>query len=199
MEMNDLYKELKLYKEEVLDYMASAWFTVNPYLIWIGGIFSYICFPTESYRTYAMITLGLLILDLATKYYAISKESGGFFKAIRTKALSSHKMWIGTRRKLLSYMIVIVLVGLIYRFEQLQDVAGLIGTLSYCIMFLREAQSVLENMVQAGHKDLSPWLLWTRRKTESLEAMLENAEEAINENVNLEEIVEEVQEEKGQG
>lgn len=194
-----MYKELKLYKEEVLDYMASAWFTVNPYLIWVGGFFSYICFPTESYRTYAMITLGLLILDLATKYYAISKESGGFFKAIQTKTLSSHKMWLGTRRKLLSYMIVIVLVGLIYRFEQLQDVAGLIGTLSYCIMFLREAQSVLENMVQAGHKDLSPWLLWTRRKTESLEAMLEDAEEALATNATIEEVVEEVHEEKGRG
>lgn len=136
--------------------MANAWLTVNPYLIWFGGIFSYICFPTESYKTYAMITLGLLILDLATKYYAIANESGGFMQAIRTKALSSHKMCIGTRRKLLSYIIVIVLVGLIYRFEQLQDVAELIGTLSYCIMFLREAQSVLENMVQAGHKDLRP-------------------------------------------
>ncbi|WP_373954462.1 phage holin family protein [Exiguobacterium acetylicum] len=89
-------------------------------------------------------------------------------QAIRTNALSSHKMWIGTRRKLLSYMIVIVLVGLIYRFEQLQDVAELFGTLSYCIMFLREAQSVLENTAQAGHKDLSLWLLWTLRKTESL-------------------------------
>ncbi|MER2009334.1 MAG: phage holin family protein [Psychrobacillus sp.] len=194
-----MLNELKLYREEVLDYMANAWLTVNPYLIWFGGIFSYICFPTESYKTYAMITLGLLILDLATKYYAIAKKSGGFMQAIRTKALSSHKMWIGTRRKLLSYMIVIVLVGLIYRFEQLQDVAGLIGTLSYCIMFLREAQSVLEKMVQAGHKDLSPWLLWTRRKTESLEAMLENAEEAIATNATIEEVVEEVHEEKGQG
>lgn len=194
-----MYKELKLYKEEVIDYMVSAWWAVNPYFVWVGGLLSYICFPIESYKTYAMITLGLLVLDLVTKYYAIAKESGGLMKAIRSQALSSHKMWIGTRRKLISYMIVIVLVGLIYRFEQLQDIAGLIGTLSYCVMFLREAQSVLENMVQAGHKDLSPWLLWARRKTKSLEAMLENAEEAIVENQNLEVIVEEAQEQKGQG
>lgn len=54
-------------------------------------------------------------------------------------------------------------------------------------------------MVQAGHKDSSPWLLWMRRKTESLEAMLENEEEALATNATIEEVVEEVHEERVQG
>lgn len=156
-----MLKEMKLeFNEivgEVISYLSQAWIAVNPILKWLCSILAYILFPTETYMTYAMIVGFMVLLDLVSKYYAISVTNGGFWNALRNGHLSSNKMWIGTRKKIVSYFVVMLLVGLTYRFEMLQTPAEFLATLAYSVMFFREGQSVLENMMQAGHKDLS-WL-----------------------------------------
>lgn len=172
-----MMRELNEFLKESGEYMLKAWLAINPYLVVAWGLVSYVLFPVDSYQTYAAIVVGVLTLDLLTKYYAIAKTNGGLRNSIRIGKLTSQAMWIGTRRKLLSYLIIMVFVGLAYRFEELSAVALMIGNLSYAIMFLREIQSVFENMVQAGHKDLSVWLVWTKRNRESLEKLAETVEE----------------------
>lgn len=170
-------RELDEFLKESGEYMLKAWLAINPYLVVAWGLLSYVLFPVDSYQTYAMIVLGALTLDLITKYYAIAKMNNGLLNSIRIGKLTSQAMWLGTRKKLLSYLIVMVFVGLAYRFEELSALALMIGNLSYAIMFLREVQSIFENMVQAGHKDLSIWLVWTKRNRESLEKLVETVEE----------------------
>ncbi|WP_161568779.1 phage holin family protein [Exiguobacterium sp. SH5S4] len=181
-----MIKEANLFLKESTEYMLKAWLAINPYLLITWGFVSYILFPVDSYQTYAMIVLGVLTTDLLTKYYAISKTNGGLLNSIRIGKLTSQAMWIGTRKKLLSYLVIMVFVGLAYRFEQLSALALMIGNISYAIMFLREMQSIFENMVQAGHKDLSIWLVWTKRNRESLEKLAESAEEEDSQGNRLE-------------
>lgn len=172
-----MIKEINEFLRESGEYMFKAWLAINPYLVLAWGLVSYVLFPVDSYQTYAMIVLGALTADLLTKYYAISKTNGGLLNSIRIGKLTSQAMWMGTRKKLLSYLMIMVFVGLAFRFEELSSLALMIGNISYAIMFLREVQSVFENMVQAGHKDLSIWLLWTKRNRESLEKLVETVEE----------------------
>ena len=172
-----MMRELNEFLRESGEYMLKAWLAINPYLVVAWGLASYVLFPVDSYKTYAMIVLGVLTLDLITKYYAIAKTNGGLLNSIRVGKLTSQAMWLGTRKKLLSYLIIMVFVGLAFRFEELSGIALMIGNLSYAIMFLREMQSIFENMVQAGHKDLSTWLVWTKRNRESLEKLAETVEE----------------------
>ena len=172
-----MMRELNEFLRESGEYMLKAWLAINPYLVVAWGLASYVLFPVDSYKTYAMIVLGVLTLDLITKYYAIAKTNGGLLNSIRVGKLTSQAMWLGTRKKLLSYLIIMVFVGLAFRFEELSGIALMIGNLSYAIMFFREMQSIFENMVQAGHKDLSTWLVWTKRNRESLEKLAETVEE----------------------
>lgn len=175
-----MMRELNEFLRESGEYMLKAWLAINPYLVVLWGLVSYVLFPVDSYQTYAMIVIGVLTLDLITKYYAIAKTNGGLRHSIRIGKLTSSAMWTGTRKKLLSYLIIMVFVGLAYRFEELSAVALMIGNLSYAIMFLRETQSVFENMVEAGHKDLGVWLRWTKRNKESLEKLAETVEEVAD-------------------
>jgi phage-related holin len=150
-------------KDEVILYLSNAWITVNPALKWVGLVLCYILFPTKAYATYAMIVAGMVIFDLASKYYSVSVQNGGLWNAIRTKKLTSNSMWMGTRKKIVSYFVVMILVGLSYRFEMLQTPTEFLGTLAYLVIFLREGQSVIENMMDAGHKELR-WLYFILRR-----------------------------------
>jgi phage-related holin len=158
---------------EVASYLVHAWIAVNPFLKWAGSILAYVLFPTETYVTYGMIVGGMVIADLITKYYAVAKNNGGLWNAIKTGKLSSNSMWIGTRKKIVSYFLVMILVGLSYRFELLQAPAEFLGTLAYTVIFLREGQSIIENMMEAGYRRELGWihLVIRRRKSKALESV----------------------------
>lgn len=155
---------------EVLSYLLSAWVTVNPVLKWLISGVAWVLFPTSTgvFLLYAKILCIAIVVDLITKYYAIASNNGGLWNALKTGKISSNRMWLGTRRKIVSYLVIMIFVGLGYRFEILQGVVEFLGTLAYAVMFLREGQSVAENLMEAGHKDVKWFAMILKRKEEEL-------------------------------
>jgi len=98
-----------------------------------------------------------MMLDILTKYYAIACNHGGLWKSIKGKFINSSDMWNGTSRKIFTYLIIFIMVGLSYRVSPVAGVASFLGTVVYSILFLRECQSILENLNDAG-SDVG-WLL----------------------------------------
>lgn len=62
---------------------------------------------------------------------------------------------------------VAILVGLSYRVVQLEQLSVFLASVVYSILFLREAQSVLENLCDAG-ADFRWLLRWTKNKQDQI-------------------------------
>ena len=131
------------------------------------ALLNYLLFPDEAFMTAAMAVGIAILLDIITKYAAISKKSGGFCKAIRTKKIYSKTLWDGTKIKLFSYLIIFILAGLSYRVTMLEQVSVFLSTVIYTVIFLREAQSIIENLCDAG-ADLKWLAVWTKKKQDQI-------------------------------
>lgn len=127
------------------------------------AVCSYVLFPDQAFFTAACAVGAVIILDIITKYVALSAKAGGYWKAVRSCSISSNKLWDGTRIKIFSYLVVAILAGLSYRVVQLEQLSIFFATVVYSIIFLRESQSILENLCDAG-ADLKWLLVWTRKK-----------------------------------
>lgn len=155
---------LASYMTDISEYLEKAVQMTSVILATIFTAISYILFPTDAYIP-AVTALGCsVVLDILTKYYALSVINGGLKKALRTKAISSQKLWIGTQRKLVSYLVIMVLCGLSVRVTVLTSVAVFLSTSAFSIMFLREAQSCIENLVDAGNDELMWVVAWLKTK-----------------------------------
>lgn len=154
--------------KSVGSYFASVIFNTDPiiqFLTALGSAFAWIAFPDKAMITPAFAVVIVAVLDLITKYYAKAQKCRdgrnilyGFWRAIKVKELRSATMFRGTIRKLISYMTIMILSGLAYKFGEFQGIASAFSVLAYALMFLRESQSVIENLIEAGHTDLK-WLL----------------------------------------
>ena len=153
--------------EQLQTYIAKAMAGAIPYLGAFLGIFNYVIFPDKAILTSACAVGALIILDILTKYVALSHQAGGYMKAVRNCSISSNKLWEGTRIKLYSYLVVAILVGLSYRVVQLEQLSVFLASVVYSILFLREAQSVLENLCDAG-ADFRWLLRWTKNKQDQI-------------------------------
>ena len=153
--------------EQLQTYIAKAMAGAIPYLGAFIGICNYVLFPDKAILTSACAVGALIILDIITKYVALSHQAGGYMKAVRNCSISSNKLWDGTRIKLYSYLVVAILVGLSYRVVQLEQLSVFLASVVYSILFLREAQSVLENLCDAG-ADFRWLLRWTKNKQEQI-------------------------------
>ena len=153
--------------ENFLHYIEKMVSGIKPIIAVIITVINYLLFPDQAFLT-AFIAVGIVIvLDILTKYMAISKPAGGFRKAMATKKISSNSLWEGTKIKLFSYMIVFILAGLSFRVTMLSQVSVFLATIVYSIIFLREAQSILENLCEAG-ADLKWLIVWTKKKQEQI-------------------------------
>lgn len=141
---------------DILNYIKSVQET-NPVLSFFLGTITYILFPEQAYLTAFCAVLGVMVLDVITKYYAIAKNNGGFWKSLKNKHINSNSMWIGTSRKIFTYLIIFIMVGLSYRVSPVAGVTSFLGTVVYAALFFRECQSILENLEDAG-SDVR-WLL----------------------------------------
>ncbi|MDR6779306.1 phage holin family protein [Paenibacillus sp. FSL M7-0802] len=138
---------------------------VRPVFVFISTIVSYLLFPNEAYVAPTVGLFVALILDIATKYYAISMQNGGFRNAIITRKISSESMWRGTKKKLVSVLMVMICCGLFMRFtEFLPQIAIAITSICYGFMFFRETQSIAENLIDAGHTDMAWFLILVKKK-----------------------------------
>lgn len=157
------------------EYLKNAFENVQPIAALFLSAVMYVLFPESSYLTAFCAVVGVMVLDIITKYYSIAVHHGGLWKSIKGKYINSNSMWVGTSRKIFAYLIIFIMVGLSYRVSPVAGVAAFLGTVVYSILFLRECQSILENLDDAG-SDVK-WLLAIvkHRKEKILE------EEGINE------------------
>ncbi|MGD9567505.1 MAG: phage holin family protein [Sedimentibacter sp.] len=141
---------------DILNYIKSLQET-NPILSIVFGSLCYLLFPEQSFFTAACAVMILSVVDVATKYYAIASNDGGFINALKEKQINSESMWRGTSRKLITYLVLFLMAGLSFRITPIAAVSNVISTIVYSMLFFRECQSILENLRDAG-SDVG-WLL----------------------------------------
>lgn len=149
------------------EYIEKAFSGIKPLAGVISSVFLYVCFPDKAYKA-AAIAVGIaMLLDIATKYMALSHESNGYRNAVKTKKIFSGTLWAKTKIKLIAYLVIAILAGLAYRVTPLKDVGVFFGTVVYAVIFLREAQSILENLYDAG-ADVGWLIRWTKKKQKKI-------------------------------
>lgn len=140
----------------LLDYIEKLIEIPRIILAFLLTCIAYLIFPVDNYQTAITVVLISIVLDIITKQYSIIKQAGGYRNAVCTGKLLSGRVWHGTVYKLYSYFIVAILNGLAYRIVPYNAVLNA-GVFIYFIMFLREAESIIENLIDSG-ADLY-WLL----------------------------------------
>jgi hypothetical protein len=153
--------------EQLYNYFEKVISGAKPILGAIIAAITYVMFPDRAYQTAAMSVGIAMMLDIITKYMALSNEAHGFRNAVKTRKIYSQTLWIKTRIKLTSYLIIAILAGLAYRVSYLEQIGVFFATVVYAVIFLREAQSILENLSDAG-ADVKWLIKWTKRKQKSI-------------------------------
>lgn len=136
----------------MLKYLETVLESVKPIYVFLITSISYILFPTETYKTSAVVLACAVILDIATKYYALGKRNGGIWNAIKTGHIQSSKLWTGTLNKVFVYLVLMILAGLSVRVSPVEQIATFFSSFVYFWLFLREGQSCLENILYADPK-----------------------------------------------
>lgn len=128
-------------------------------------------FPEQAYKN-AAIALGIAVLmDIFSKYVAISVNNGGLVKAFKEGKIFSKSLWEGTKVKLITYLSISIMVGVSYQLNTFPDafasVSKFMGTVVYTVLYLREFQSMLENFRDAG-ADVEWLLVFTKKKEKEI-------------------------------
>lgn len=183
-----LLKEIKEITLETATYLYKCLLYAKPIWVLFTTVISYVLFPDNSYYPASYALIAALLLDIASKYYAIAHKNGGFFNALKTKKITSESLWIGTRKKLVGVLIVMILCGLSYRLTPFSAIPVFFQTVCFSILFYREAQSVIENFIDAGYEDLRWMLVLVKKKQkeviqETLPSIDEEEAEAITNNL----------------
>lgn len=154
-------QQLHEYLSKAMNSVGIAWGTLLTAI-------NFILFPDRAYA-YAAFALGFaVIVDIFSKYVAITSRHGGLKKSFRMGKLFSKTLWKGTKVKLQAYLSISIMVGLSYRLNSLPgaftSVSIFMATVVYTVLFLREFQSILENFRDAGAKNVEWLLIWSRSK-----------------------------------
>jgi len=157
------------------EYLEKAFSGAKPFFGAILSFFCYVCFPDRVYMLSLMAVLAAASIDILTKIYSIIKKNGGYRKAIETGKLFSKTLWKGTEVKIVSYLTISILTGLSYRVIYIKEAGILLGSFVYSVMFMREFQSNIENLVEAG-ADLRWLLLFAKKKNKDLMKDIEEDE-----------------------
>lgn len=166
-------------------YTVKAFEGIKPYLAFAFTSITYIVFPDDVHKWALVAVLLASIMDIFTKSYSICKNNGGYKNAIRVKKLFSKQLWKGTEVKIVSYLSIAILTGLSYRVVYLDEMGIVLATFVYSVMFMREFQSNVENLVEAG-AELDWLLLFSKKKNKDLMKPYEEEEkkdDAVNEEV----------------
>lgn len=149
------------------DYFEKLITGAKPIWAFFIALINSILFPDQAFKNAAMAVGVAILLDIITKYMALAEQEGGLNEALKKKIISSKRLWDGTRMKLFSYLVVFILAGLSYRVTMLRQASVFLATVVYTVIFLREAQSILENLCEAG-ADFEWLLLWTKKKEKQI-------------------------------
>ena len=166
--------------KNAFEYMRKAFTGSKPIVAFIFSCVSYVIFPDE-FHLYALIALLVAsLMDIFTKSVSICMNNGGYKNAIRAKKLFSKTLWKGTEIKIISYLSIAILTGISYRMIYLKEVGIIFASFIYTVMFMREFQSNVENLIEAG-ADLHWLLLWSKKKNKDFMKEVEEDEDDINE------------------
>lgn len=179
--------------EQIKCYLDKAMTGIKPIIGTILAVINYVMFPEQAYAS-AAIALGIAVLmDIVSKYVAISVQSKGFKKAFKEGKIFSRTLWEGTRVKLITYLSISIMVGVSYRLNALPDafsaVSRFMATVVYTVLFLREFQSMLENFRDAG-ADVDWLLVWSKEREKEI-LKKEDSEEGEGEERDTEDEIEE--------
>lgn len=153
-----MWEQIKRYFEnDVIVGLGAAWAWIVTFL-----------FPTSTFATAAGAVLILMGLDLLTKIFALSKQNGGFRKAVRCRKIASNKFAKGTIDKLLIFGIMLVISGCAYNLILIKDIAIWFTQAVYTIMFLRDVLSIIENLNDAGVQGLGLFKKCIQKKLDDI-------------------------------
>lgn len=169
--------------KNVCEYINKAFSGVKPILGAICGFISYIIFPEKVYLMSLVAVLSAAGMDIFTKSYSICKNNGGYRNSVKQKKLFSKSLWKGTEIKIVSYLSIAILTGLAYRVIYLKEAGIVLASFVYSVMFMREFQSNIENLIEAG-ADLHWLLLFSKKKNKELMKPYEEDEETSKSEVN---------------
>jgi hypothetical protein len=152
-------------------YLEAVWMSVKPLYVLFGTAVSYVMFPNETYKGAAIALVCAVIMDIITKYYALSKKNGGLWKAIHDGHIRSNDLWQGTSRKIFIYLVLMILTGLSVRVSPIEQIAVFASTFVYALCFTRECISCIENIIYANPKEnswLKVFLVMLKRKQKEM-------------------------------
>lgn len=158
--------------KNVYRYLEKAFTESKPVFAFVFSCISYVIFPDDLHLWALVAVLVASLMDIFTKSYAICKTNGGYRNAVEIKRLFSKDLWKGTEIKIVSYLSVAILTGISYRLIYLKEVGVIFASFIYTIMFMREFQSNIENLIEAG-ADLHWLLLWSKKKNKDLMKQIE--------------------------
>lgn len=153
--------------KNILDYVDKSFSGAKPLIGAVTGFLCYVCFPDRAYLLALVAVLAAAFMDIVTKMYSIIVKNSGYKKAIKNKELFSRSLWRGTERKIISYTVIAILTGLSYRVIYLKEAGIILASFVYSVMFMREFQSNIENLIEAG-ADLDWLLLFSKKKNKDL-------------------------------
>jgi len=118
------------------------------------AVFCYLVEPDAAF----IAVMVLVALDFITKLTAISVRRGGLIGAIANGDISSKTAFTGTCVKLVAYFSLGILAVQV-RYVALSETAAILSkTVIYGFLFMVEAISILENIVETGLDNLTPVL-----------------------------------------
>ena len=148
-------------------YIIKSFEGAKPFFGFLLNAVTYIVFPDSVHKWALIAVLLASLMDILTKSYSICKNNGGYKNAIRIKKLFSKNLWKGTEVKIVSYLSIAILTGLSYRVMYLDEVGIILASFVYSVMFMREFQSNVENLIEAG-AELDWLLLFSKKKNKEL-------------------------------
>jgi len=144
--------------EQLMSMKSSWWEAVKEpasrviAILWAG--FCYLVEPDAAF----MAVMILVLVDLISKLCAISMSSGGLIAAVNDGKLSSKRAFLGTVTKLIAYFCLGVLTVQVRYIAAGDTAVTLSKTAVYAFLFVVEAISILENLVEAGLEPIRPIL-----------------------------------------
>ncbi len=152
---------------QLQEYFSKVLDGSNPAIGFVLSAISYLLFPDQAFFT-SIVAVGVaMILDIMTKFWSLAKQNEGYREAVKKRAIYSKTLWDKTKIKLFSYLCIMILAGLSYRVAPLKEMGIFFATVVYAVMFLREGQSVVENLMDGG-ADLGWLLFWVKRKQKQI-------------------------------
>ncbi|HHX60992.1 MAG TPA: hypothetical protein GX707_09825 [Epulopiscium sp.] len=161
--------------KNVFGYIGKAFTGLKPTFAFVFSCACYVIFPDDLHLWALVAVLVASLMDIFTKSYAICMTNGGYKNAVKIKRLFSKNLWKGTEIKIVSYLSIAILTGISYRVIYLKEVGIIFASFIYTVMFMREFQSNVENLIEAG-ADLHWLLLWSKKKNKDLMREVEKDE-----------------------